>query len=181
MDLINQVLDEVNTVMHKVDEKQIDEAKTLIDKNKRIFILGSGRSGLIAKSFAMRLMQIGYKVFVIGETITPSIQPGDILVSMSGSGKTSQVIELTKKASQNKVKVLGVTSNPDSPLAKLSDKYLIIPGTTKDSSNGVKSIQLLSSLFDQAAHITLDILTLKIARRDHISNRSARNTHSNME
>jgi 6-phospho-3-hexuloisomerase len=36
-------------------------------------------------------------------------------------------------------------------------------------------------LFDQSVHITLDILTLMISRRDHVSNDTAKATHSNME
>ena len=75
--------------MSLVDGSQLEQAEKLIDKNKCIFILGAGRSGLMARGFAMRLVHIGYTVYVIGETITPSIQAGDVLVSVSGSGKTA--------------------------------------------------------------------------------------------
>ena len=180
MGLINEVVSEINEVMKLVDEKQIDNAEKLIQKDKRIFVLGSGRSGLMAKGFAMRLMHIGYTVFVIGETITPSVQAGDVLISVSGSGKTSSIIELTEKAKQNGVEVIGVTSSNESPLAKLGDETLIVPGATK-TGDGVKSIQLLSTLFDQSVHVTLDILALKLSRRDNVSNDSAAHTHSNME
>ncbi|KMQ40431.1 6-phospho 3-hexuloisomerase, partial [Oenococcus oeni] len=81
---------------------------------------------------------------------------------------------------QNGVEIVAVTSNSQSPLAKNSDVALIVPGATK-AGDGVKSIQLLSTLFDQTTHITLDILTLKLSHRDHISNDSAKSTHSNME
>ncbi|MCZ3393937.1 6-phospho-3-hexuloisomerase, partial [Enterococcus faecium] len=57
---------------------------------------------------------------------------------------------------------------------------VVIHGATKNG-DGVKSIQLLSSLFDQSVHITLDVLTLLLSRRDHVSNDSAKSTHSNME
>src|SRR5699024_3094916 len=100
MKLIEEVVSEVNEVMSLVDENQLEQAEKLIDKDKRIFILGAGRSGLMAKGFAMRLMHIGYTVFVIGETITPSIQAGDVLVSVSGSGKTGSVLNPSKKAKE---------------------------------------------------------------------------------
>lgn len=74
MNSIENVIKEVNTVMAMVKLEQIKQAEVLIKKDKRIFILGAGRSGLMAKGFAMRLMHIGYTVFVIGETITPAIQ-----------------------------------------------------------------------------------------------------------
>lgn len=178
--LIEPVLGEISEVLHQVNESQIEDAESLIVKHKRIFVLGSGRSGLMAKGFAMRLMHIGYTVYVIGETITPSIQEGDVLVAVSGSGKTSNVVSLTQKAHDNGIEVICVTSNPKSPLAKIGDKVLVVPGATK-AGDGVKSIQLLSTLFDQSVHIVLDILCLKLSIRDHISNEKAKSEHSNME
>lgn len=47
--LIDQVLNEIDAVLHKVDVRQIDQTTKLITKNKRIFVLGSGRSGFAAK------------------------------------------------------------------------------------------------------------------------------------
>ncbi|HJE45020.1 6-phospho-3-hexuloisomerase [Levilactobacillus namurensis] len=180
MTLIEQVTHEVNEVMGMIDERQLDAAEKLITKKTRIFVLGAGRSGLMAKGFAMRLMHIGYTVYVIGETITPSIQAGDVLLSVSGSGKTASILELTEKAHANGVKVVAVTSHADSPLGKVGDTVIVVPGATK-AGDGVHSIQLLSTLFDQSVHITLDILCLKLSRRDNISNASAAAEHSNME
>ena len=180
MTLINEVLGEIHEVMTQVNETELTTAEDIITKDKRIFVLGAGRSGLMVKGFAMRLMHIGYTVYVIGETITPSIAPGDVLVAVSGSGTTGSVIEPAQKAANNGVSVIGVTSNPTSPLATLGEAKIIVPGATK-AGDGVKSIQLLSTLFDQSVHVTLDILTLMISRRDHVSNETAKATHSNME
>ena len=55
-----------------------------------------------------------------------------------------------------------------------------MPGATKNG-DGVESIQLLSSLFDQSVHIVLDILCLKLSIRDEVSNGAAKKQHSNME
>lgn len=180
MTLIKEIVSEVNEVMSLVDESQLEQAEKLIDKNKRIFILGAGRSSLMAKGFAMRLMHIGYTVYVIGETITPSIQAGDVLVSVSGSGKTGSVLNPSKKAKETGAALISVTSDQHSPLGQIGDATIVVPGATK-TGDGVKSIQLLSTLFDQSVHITLDVLCLMISRRDHISNDSAKATHSNME
>lgn len=180
MSLVEQVMGEVNQVMGMIDEKQLKDAESVIQKDKRIFVLGAGRSGLMAKGFAMRLMHIGYTVYAIGETITPSIQAADVLVAVSGSGKTSSILELTEKAKNDGVKVVAVTSHSDSPLGKLGDVTIVVPGATK-AGDGVKSIQLLSTLFDQSVHITLDVLCLMLSRRDHVSNDTAKATHSNLE
>ena len=162
MSLIAQVKQEIDTVLDLVDETQLDAVAPLLTKEKRIFVLGAGRSGLMARAFAMRLMHIGYTPYVIGETITPSVQAGDVLVAVSGSGNTKSIVELTEKAKQNGAEII------------------VVPGATK-AGDGVKSIQLLSTLFDQTVHIVLDVLCLKLSRRDHTSNDQAAKEHSNME
>lgn len=174
------ILEEIEQVIALEDPDQLDAAVNLLTTERRIFVLGEGRSGLQGKGFAMRLMHIGNNVYVIGETTTPSVQKGDILVAISGSGTTSMIVSLAEKAKQNGVTVLGITSNDESPLAKIADQRLIIPGATKTGA-GVKSIQLLSSLFDQTLHITLDYVCLMISKKKAITNEQANQQHSNME
>lgn len=173
-------MDEINTVMQQVDETQLEQALALFDKQTRIFITGAGRSGFQAKSFAMRLMHIGYTDFVIGETITPSIQQGDLWIAISGSGTTSGILKETETAKKMGLTILAITSDPTSPLAILADTVLIVPGATKTGS-GIASIQLLSTLFDQTVHITLDVLALMIAQKDQTSNEQALHEHVNIE
>ncbi|MDU6524706.1 MAG: SIS domain-containing protein, partial [Enterococcus sp.] len=67
METIKTIMAEINQVMDLVDEKQLDQALPLFQKNKRIFVIGAGRSGFQAKGFAMRLMHIGYTDYVMGE------------------------------------------------------------------------------------------------------------------
>lgn len=178
--MIQKVMDEINTVMQQVDETQLEQALALFDKQTRIFITGAGRSGFQAKSFAMRLMHIGYTDFVIGETITPSIQQGDLWIAISGSGTTSGILKETETAKKMGLTILAITSDPTSPLATLADTVLIVPGATKTGS-GIASIQLLSTLFDQTVHITLDVLALMIAQKDQTSNEQALHEHVNIE
>lgn len=117
---------------------------------------------------------------MVGETITPSIQKNDLLVVVSGSGETRTVLDLAKMAHDKGVKMIAITSNVKSSLAKLADGLLQVPGTTKNG-DGINSIQLLSTLFDQSAQIVMDILCLKLSMRDEISDEEAKSKHSNIE
>lgn len=90
---IEVILNEIQTVFSKIDGEQVEKLADMLASPKIIFVLGEGRSGLMAKSFAMRLMHLGFHVFVVGETITPSIQPGDLLIAVSGFGTTSNVVQ----------------------------------------------------------------------------------------
>lgn len=180
MKTIKMIMEEINQVMALVDETELEEALPLFQKDKRIFVIGAGRSGFQAKGFAMRLMHIGYTDYVMGETITPSIQKGDTWVAISGSGTTKGIVADTEIAKKLGLDIVALTSDKNSPLAKLADQVIVVPGATKTGA-GIRSIQLLSSLFDQTVHITLDALTLKLAQRDQTSNEDALHEHVNVE
>lgn len=49
--------------------KKIDEFIFALEDAKNIFVMGAGRSGFVAKAFAMRLMHLGYNVYVVGKTV----------------------------------------------------------------------------------------------------------------
>lgn len=180
MKTIGTIMQEINQVMELVDEQELDQAMPLIQKSKRVFVIGAGRSGFQAKGFAMRLMHIGYTDYVMGETITPSIQKGDTWIAISGSGTTKGIVADTEAAKKMGLSIIALTSDKESRLAKLADRVIVVPGATKTGA-GVKSIQLLSTLFDQTVHITLDALTLKLAQRDQTSNEDALHEHVNVE
>ena len=60
MRLIEEIMNEICEVMDKFDEDTLDQAMTLLSKDKKIFVDGEGRSGFVGRCFAMRLMHIGY-------------------------------------------------------------------------------------------------------------------------
>ena len=180
MSTIPIIMAEINEVMKQVDETQLANALNYFQKDKRIFVIGAGRSGFQGKGFAMRLMHIGYTDYVMGETITPSIQKGDTWVAISGSGTTKSIVADTQAAKKLGLDIVVLTSDAHSPLAELADQVIVVPGATKTGA-GIKSVQLLSSLFDQTVHITLDALTLMLAKRDDTSNEEALHEHVNVE
>ena len=178
MDVLRTIMDEIECVVSKVEKEEIDRVVNLIRKDRRIFVAGEGRSGFSAKGFAMRLMHLGYTVYVVGETITPALREGDLLVGVSGPGKSISVIDAARKAKEKKGVVIAVTSKKESTLAGYADQVLIIPGTVKgDTGESRGSIQLLSSLFDQSLHIVLDAVCLIISYRDDTANESATGAH----
>ncbi|WP_238915719.1 6-phospho-3-hexuloisomerase [Clostridium sp. YIM B02555] len=180
MRTIDQILEEIKEVIAKVDEEEIKKIVSVFKKEIRIFVDGEGRSGFQAKGFAMRLMHIGYNSYVMGETITPALKKGDIYVAISGSGKTKNTLSNAKAAKDIGLTLIGVTSKKDSPLAKISNFMLEVPGKTKND-NGIASIQLLSSLFDQSVHIVLDEICLLISKKDNLSDSEVSKNHVNVE
>lgn len=180
--LVATILKEVETVLSQVAEEQLQKLALELQKAKRIFIIGEGRSGLMAKSFAMRLMHLGATVYVVGETITPAIAEGDLLVAVSGSGTTKSVVWTAEKAQSLGCTVIAVTTNPESPLAAAAAQILHVPAATKyRRDHELKTIQPLGSLFDQCAHLLFDTICLLFSKIGDVNNSAAFARHNNLE
>ena len=177
--ILDQIVAEITGVIAKMDEGDIERAMPLIGKTGRVYATGEGRSGFQARSFAMRMMHIGYTRYMMGETICPSMHGGVGLPAIPGPGPPRRTVEDAEAAKKLGVKVIAVTSKPESPLAAAADAVIVVPGRVKGEAGG--SIQLLSSLFDQSVHIALDALCLMLSRRDNVSDAAANANHANVE
>src|SRR5665811_559677 len=88
------IIEKISGILEATDNTYEVKLTSLLDSAKRIFIAGAGRSRLVGNFFAMRLVHGGYDVSVVGEIVTPSIKAGDLLIIISGSGETEQLISL---------------------------------------------------------------------------------------
>lgn len=152
------ILDEQLELATRID---FDQASLLINYLKdanRIFLTGSGRSGLAMRSDAMRLMHFGFSVFVVGETTTPAIGKGDLLVAASGSGTTSTVVKAAEKAKAAGARVVSYSTTTSSPLADVSDHIVLIPAAQKQDHGKTISAQYSGSLFEQSLLLISDAI-----------------------
>lgn len=179
---LTTILHEIQQVIEEMDEREVDALAAALLAAPRIFVTGEGRSGLMAKAFAMRLMHLGLTVYVVGETTTPAVTGKDALVAVSGSGTTAGTVHVAEQAAEKGTAVYAVTTDPGSKLASRAQRALIVPAATKWRKAGeTQTAQPLGSLFDQCCHIALDGVCLEIARRKDISNDAARGLHTNVE
>ena len=181
---MNTIAEEITNVLKQVGENEVIQLGNELQDAKRIFISGTGRSGLIGKVFAMRLMQSGYPVYIVGETITPSIESDDLLLVISGSGSTGTLVQFSQKAKEIGAKLALVTTNKDSKVGQLSNCCLYIPAATKNrESHEPETIQPLGSQFDQSVHLLLDALIVHLLQGDvdKQSNKRLNKLHANLE
>jgi len=128
---------EVNSLISDLESAQ--------QNKKRVFVMGAGRSGLVAKAFAMRLMHLGLNVYVVGETVTPAVETDDLLIVISGSGETKSINEMGALAKAKGTRLASVTSNKDSTLGTISDTAVIVKGRTKVSGMDFMERQVIGS------------------------------------
>lgn len=147
-----------------------------------VFVGGAGRSGLMGKAFAMRLMHMGVTSHVIGETVTPGIGQGDWLVLGSGSGETGSLVAMAQKARQAGAQVAVVTIKPESTLGQFADVTVVLPGATKEQHNGQRGgIQPMASLFEQSLLLFYDALVLKLMELKGQNSANMYGKHANLE
>lgn len=186
MNTVQIILEELEQLAQQIDEKELGNiAKILCDakeKRKNIFVAGAGRSGCIARAFANRLMHLGFSCFMVGDITTPPIGDGDILFVLSGSGKTSSLVSMSKKAKQLRAQVVTITLQKDGEIGKLSDALILLPGTTRlQSEEKFHSIQPVGSSFEQLAWLTCDALIMLLQEKLNMSNDDLLKHHANLE
>ncbi|MFC4557665.1 6-phospho-3-hexuloisomerase [Virgibacillus kekensis] len=182
--ITHTIANEVSGVLERVDPEESTNLADELQSANRIFVAGTGRSGLIGRVFAMRLMHSGYHIYVVGETITPSIKEDDLLLVISGSGTTDSLKHYAAKSKKVGFKVALVTTNRNSPIGELSECIVEIPAATKKRlSSEPDTIQPLGSQFDQSAHLLLDAVAVYLLQK-HTNEESAsklNEVHANLE
>ncbi|MGC8572661.1 MAG: 6-phospho-3-hexuloisomerase [Caldisphaera sp.] len=178
-----------------IDVKEIDNlVNMLIDaynKKSKVLVMGAGRSGLVGKAFAMRLLHMGFNSYVLGETIVPSITKGDLAIAISGSGRTQLIVDAADAAKKVGSKVIALTTYPDSPLGSIADMVVKIPGRSKISKMddyfarqilGLhEPLAPLGTLFEDTTMIFLDGIVYSLMTKLNISEDEMRSRHANIE
>ena len=180
---ISQILDELRGTMRHVCNDSSEKLVDAIIDAQRIFVAGAGRSGLAMKSFAMRLMHLGFDTYVVGETVTPSITEKDVLLIGSGSGSTSSLVSSANKADAIGTTICLITIDENSPIAQVAEVILTIPAPTPkiDRDLGFRSAQPMGSLFEQSLLLTLDAIILLLMERTEKTPESMFTRHANLE
>jgi len=169
-----ELLGRIERVMSQADWTGLLDLVDMLPRVPGVFVSGAGRSGLVARSFGMRLMHAGLTAHIPGETITPAIHEGDLLVAISMTGRTGYTVYLVQRAKELGAKVVVLTAEPESPLARLADKVVVIPADDED-------IVIRAAVFEHAASLCLDAVFNVLAEFLKLDLDSFRQHHANLE
>lgn len=180
---IDIVVEELSRTLKSIDFKSQEKIAKEICSAKNVFVAGAGRSGMMARCFTMRLMHMNISTFLIGEVVTPSFGECDLLIIASGSGETSSLIEMAKKAKKIGGKVALITIYPQSTIGLLVDAIVKIDAPTAKSEidTGVTSIQPMGSLFEQSLLICMDHIVLILMQLQNKTSEEMFKRHANLE
>ena len=189
---IGEILDNIMSAKEFLDDDIIEEFKNTLTDSKNVFVMGAGRSGLVAKAFAMRLVHLGISAYVVGETISPAIYDEDCILAISGSGETKTIVSAVEIAKNRGSKALALTSYPDSSLGKLADCVMVVKGRTKvdiDDEDYIKrqidgnyvSLTPLGTAFELTSLIFLDGLITELMQKMGKTEDDLKNRHTVLE
>lgn len=175
------VIRELTRANFDVDWSQWNALPQLLLDAQAIFAAGNGRSGLALRMGAMRLMHLGLDVHVVGETTTPAIGQGDLLLAVSGSGSTHGTLHAAQVALKRDATVVAITANPASPLGETASRVLPVPGAEKTDRSGRVSGQYAGTLFEQLTLVLLDAVFYELWQRTGQSADQMYARHGNLE
>jgi len=173
---LSAILAELASVAANVDRAEMDRLLDEMRGVKRVFVTGIGRSGLMARGLAMRLMHLNFDVHVVGETTTPSIRKGDMLLLCSRYGRSRTLLTYVEKAREEGARSVLITMTAKSPIARRADEVFVIPV----GANG-KSRQPLGTIFEQSLMLYCDALVLLAMRRLGITEADMAKQHTQLE
>lgn len=189
----HDLMDSVRESLARVDLDQVEKMVTemLVSTSRRILVVGAGRSGLIGRAFAMRLMHLGFQVYVMGETITPSIGRGDLIIALSGSGTTKIVVTAVEIGKTVGAKIIAITSYSDSDLSKLADDVVLVKGRTRVADEkdyflrqlmGEHELMApLGTVFEISLMTFLDGVVVELMRRLGLTESELKKRHATIE
>lgn len=177
-------------VLAHVQRPEVEAFEKVLLGARRVFVTGLGRTGLMARGFAMRLMHLGRRVYHVGDVITPAIRRGDLLVICSRTGRSPVLLYYVKIAQRVGARVAIVTAERDSAVARRADAILTLPsersrpakGTRGPAGRGKRKPEPpLGSVFEQALLVVLDQVVVDLMETLGLTSDDLRRIHTTFE
>lgn len=172
------IINKLTSILDATDDSYDAQLTGLLDNAKRIFVSGAGRSKLVGNFFAMRLVHGGYDVSVVGEIVTPSIKQGDLLIIISGSGETEQLIAFAKSAKKVGADIVLISAKASSTIGDLAGKVFQIG---RDDQYGKVVGMPMGTVFELSTLLFLEATVSHIIHEKGIAEEVMRSRHANLE
>jgi 6-phospho-3-hexuloisomerase len=162
-------------VVYSIPESDWNKLIELIVSKEKIFIYGSGRSGLIGQLFSVRLVQIGINVYFVGDMTTPIIGKNDLTILISNTGQTTSVVQTAEIAMRIGSHVVSLTSSPSSRLAAVSDTAIVFK-IKKDATDS--ELAPLGTIFEDTVLFFFDCMIPELMKRLNVTEEDMRKRHA---
>jgi 6-phospho 3-hexuloisomerase len=179
---LHATVDYINAAARRtldVDPATLQAFLNVLQPARRVFLYGRGRSGFVARAFAVRLMHLGYQTYVVGETITAPVARQDVVILVSGSGTTYPVVMTAELGRRQGATVVSITAQPDSEIARLA--HVVIPLVPPDGNGERAKLAPLGTLFETSAWLFFDAVVALLMQRLGETETTMRKRHATLE
>ncbi|MDF2432236.1 MAG: arabinose-5-phosphate isomerase [Mucilaginibacter sp.] len=124
-------IESLRYVADSIDDEFTEVVNAILNTSGKLIVIGIGKSGIIGKKIAATLASTGTPSFFLhpGEAFHGDlgmVSPNDIVIMISYSGETDEVLKIIPFLTWNKNTIIGITGNPNSTVAKNSKYHLNI-------------------------------------------------------
>ena len=119
----------ISELKNHLDEDFESACNACIQCNGKIIVMGVGKSGHIADKIAATFASTGTPSFFVSPSEAlhgdlGMIDQNDIIIALSNSGESQEIIELLPVLKKMKIPIISLTGNSESKLAKASDSHI---------------------------------------------------------
>ena len=121
--------DAIRSLADRLDDRFLDALSLLASCNGRVIVTGMGKSGIIARKIAATLSSTGTAAYFLhpAEAVHGDlgvIQPEDLLLALSQSGETPEILRLLETLKRLGSRLIAITGTPSSALGQVADVTL---------------------------------------------------------
>ncbi len=130
-------------------EQKISQAVAMVQSARKLIFVGQGSSGTLAKYGARYFSNMGKFSIGLEDThypITESEDETTLVIALSESGETKEVIEIVRKFRLRQCRILSITNSPHTTLARMSDEniaYNVKPQRINGGYNATTQVPVL--------------------------------------
>jgi arabinose-5-phosphate isomerase len=122
-------IESLKEVSNKIGDEFTAAVDEILNSKGKLIVAGVGKSGLIGRKIAATLASTGTPSFFLhpGEAFHGDlgmVEHNDLVILISYSGETDEVLKIIPFLKWNKNKIISITGNPNSTIAKNSDYHL---------------------------------------------------------
>lgn len=180
---VTTIIKEHQAVFDAQDMDELLDFIGAIMEAGRVFVVGAGREGIAARSFAMRIMHLGKEAYWLWDDTTPGMREGGLFLAVDGSGSIGHIDYLIGQALHTGAKVGVITGAPKEPIPQSADYVLFVPAAVYKGrdSRVVKSEQPMGNLFEQHLFLLFDIMVMLLREEMGLSYEQMESRHRNIE
>jgi 6-phospho-3-hexuloisomerase len=170
-----RLADSAAQCVEAIDAASAAELLRLLGASNRVFFVGAGRTGLVARTMVMRLRQLGRESFMAGEAATPSANGKDLVIVCSGSFRSTTTLAIYQRTIEAKIPTVVITSSNAPKHYNKADCAVVIPLGDR------ARLAPLGTMFELSLQLLFDATVLTLMEHWGIAEKAMRARHSTLE